>query len=404
MIMLNLVPIVGMLGAGEYDSAGASFGGFFAQALAVLALLIIPVGAMFYGLYYLVSLPMRRQERARLFLNLLEVGMNEGRSPEQTIVAVAGSGDRAIGVRFHLLAAHIESGLSLVQALKKVPHMLPIQIVGMIQAGIEAGDLRKVLPACRQILKDASGKVWNAQNYIALIAFGVGPLWILIFHVLLVFVFPKFKQIMLDMGVEMEGLLPWLLEHATWLELFQFLTLACLYLGLMFYAGGPRFSRWIEGLLPGLHGLAIRLLPWKMKRLHRDFSAILAILLDAGVTEDRALMLAAESSGMNSFRKRIAAITADLRGGIRLTDAVKRLDDSGEFQWRLANVTSAKGSFVTALQGWQETLEAQAFQQEQVITQLFTTGLVFVNGIMVGAVVVGVFQALIAVINGAALW
>src|SRR5436305_5108865 len=94
--------------------------------------------------YYFLSLPMRRQERARFFLDLLEQGLAEGRSPEDTIVALSQSRDSSMGVRFHLVAAHIEMGLRLGEALEKVPRFLPAQVSATLRIGEEIGDIRKV--------------------------------------------------------------------------------------------------------------------------------------------------------------------------------------------------------------------------------------------------------------------
>ena len=57
------------------------------QAIAVLALSLViylllgflPVCGVIYVLYFLLTLPLRRNERARLFLDLLELGLKEGR-------------------------------------------------------------------------------------------------------------------------------------------------------------------------------------------------------------------------------------------------------------------------------------------------------------------------------------
>ena len=69
-------------------------------------------------------------------------------------------------MRFYLLAAHIESGLRLGDALAKVPQLLPPRIVAMLQAGERIGDLAKVLPTCRRSLMDASSQTTGAANYL----------------------------------------------------------------------------------------------------------------------------------------------------------------------------------------------------------------------------------------------
>jgi hypothetical protein len=97
-------------------------------------------------------------------------------------------------------------------------------------------------------------------------------------------------------------------------------------------------------------------------------------------------------------------VVAELERGVKLTEAVRRLDDSGEFHWRLTNATHGSGGFLSALSGWHDALEAKAFQEEQAVAQLITTALVFLNGLLVGILAISVFQILIAIIDAGVLW
>src|SRR5690349_19482379 len=116
---------------------------FLALALGVVAYLLfglLPFIAGLYLAYFLLTLPLRRDERARLFLHLLELGLGAGRSPGHGIADIAASRDRALGARFHLMAAHIEQGLRLDEALAQVPRLLPPQICAMLRTGQRIGD------------------------------------------------------------------------------------------------------------------------------------------------------------------------------------------------------------------------------------------------------------------------
>src|SRR6266571_1180926 len=105
---------------------------------------LLPSFGAIYLIYFLLTLPMRRNERARLFLDLLELGLKEGRTPEAAIGGAAASRDRSLGARFHLLAADLESGMRLSRALEQVPRLLPPQIRAMLKTGERIGDLAKV--------------------------------------------------------------------------------------------------------------------------------------------------------------------------------------------------------------------------------------------------------------------
>src|ERR1700690_1186853 len=173
------------------------------QAIAVLGLTLViyvvlgllPVCGVIYVLYFLLTLPLRRNERARLFVDLLELGLKEGRSAEAAVTSAATSRDPSLGVRFHLLAAHIEGGLRLSLALDQVPRLLPAQVRAMLSTGERIGDIRKVLPACRLLLRDSVSSVRGALNYLILLAFAVTPAMVIAPIFIRVMVLPKFNEV-----------------------------------------------------------------------------------------------------------------------------------------------------------------------------------------------------------------
>src|SRR5436190_24030389 len=96
---------------------------------------LLLVGGVIYLIYFLLTLPMRRNERARFFLDLLELGLKEGHSPEASIMRASSSRDPAPGARFHLLAAYLEEGVRLTEALDRLPGLLHPRITAMLRVG-----------------------------------------------------------------------------------------------------------------------------------------------------------------------------------------------------------------------------------------------------------------------------
>ena len=355
------------------------------------------------GLAYLIlSLPLRRHERARFFLDLLETGLKQGRSAEQSIVSLAQTRDTSMGVRFHLVGAWIETGLRLGQALDRVPHFLPPRINAMLKVGEEIGDLAQVLPACRRQLQDGASQSQGAVNYLIVAAFVLTPIAPAVFLGLAVFVFPKYVMIFADMaeGAALPALTRFVLGTAQEFGAVLVGMMGLIYLAALIYLSGSRLRKWLG---PVWDAVAWRV-PWKRKRMQRDFSAMLAALLDSGVPEEKALQLAGDSTANRVFQRRTNAAATELRSGAPLTVALKRLDDSGQFQWRLANALHGRGGFLTALNGWLEALDAKAFQQEQAAAHTITTGLVLFNGLIVGTLISGIFLALIALIDAGVQW
>ena len=142
--------------------------------------------------------------------------------------------------------------------------------------------------------------------------------------------------------------------------LVQCLILLALWLAVFLYIGGPRVVGWF----PILERWQFHL-PWRRRRMQRDFSHILAMLLDGGLPEAEALKLAAACSANSVFRHHANQALTALRQGVGLPEAVHVMDDSGEFRWRLRNAAATHGGFMRALAGWHESLDARAFQLEQ---------------------------------------
>ncbi len=362
------------------------------------------IAAIFYLVYFLISLPLRRQERAQFFVDLLATGLRNGQSAEQTITGISSTRESIVGVRFHLLAAHIENGLDLARALEKVPRLLPRSIVATLKAGAEIGDYPKALAACREMLRDAPSQLRKAQNYVLLLAFGITPLGMFFLPWLCARVFPALEAVMADMGSGPPAAFAFVARYKWAYVVLNGLVLALTWASALFYLGGPRFLRWIEAGLPRFGDRVYVWIPWWRKRLQRDFSTVLAILLDAELPEERAVILASQCTDNVVFQKKAARVVEDLRNGTALPQAVRHLDDAGEFRWRLANASRGSGTFQAALAGWHESLDAKAFQLEQAATQTYTTLLVLFNGVVVGVITITVFQFLTQIISVNLLW
>jgi type II secretory pathway component PulF len=367
---------------------------------------LLPACGVVYLIYFLLTLPMRRNERARFFLDLLERGIKDGFTPERAIADAATSHDRALGARFHLLAAWLADGTDLSKAIDRVPRLLPPQLRETLKVGVRIGILPKLLPACRSWLQDSVSHVRAAHNYLLLLAFAVTPAIIFIPIVLRVKVLPSYQQMFSGMleGKPLPPFTRFVFGNSDLVTGIQLAVAAVIWLFALTYLGGPRLHAWTNRLLPGVADRFVTLLPWRRKRLHRDFSMMLATLLDVGVPEHEAVLFAAQSTANSVFCARAEKVRALLNQGVKLPHAIHVIDGSGELRWRITNALQGSGGFLRALRGWHEALDARAFQQEQAAAQLTTSGLVLLNGAMVACIVIAVFLALIQLLNEAVLW
>jgi type IV pilus assembly protein PilC len=379
--------------------------GFFLYLLVGL----LPVVGALYVIYFLLTLPLRRNERASLFLDLLELGLTAGRTPEGSIADAAASRDRSLGARFHLVAAHLEQGARLDKALEEVPRLLPPQIRATLKIGERLGDLRRVIPACRLSLRGGVSNVRGALNYLLVLSFLATPFTIVVPLVLKIKVLPSFQAIFADMlaGAQMPAFTRFVFASSSAFIAIQIAIMGLVWLLTLGYLGGPRLRAWFARVLPGGASSIDWLLcalPWRGKRLQRDFSAMLGTLLEAGLPEAEAIRFAGESTANNIFRHRAERASALLAQGVKLPEAIRALDDAGELRWRLANALRGTGGFAKALTGWHEALDAKAFQLEQTAAQLTTTVFVLLNGLIVACVMIGMFLPLIQLLNRATLW
>jgi len=357
----------------------------------LLALLILGLALL---VFYVISLPLRRQERDRFLLDVIESALAQGEQVERYIISLAQTRDRSPGIQFHLLAAHLETGCSFVDALEKTPRLFPPQLLAMLKVGESIGDLRKVLPACRKLLRDGISQSRAAINYQVVFAFVLNPMVLLTVPFLAVKIMPVFGEIFSGFGMKFSSLAATAIKLSPYIFAGQMLIVLALYFFAILFLGGPRLSSWLQaGVFPLGDWIVLRL-PWRRKRLQRDFSAMLALLLDAEVPEERAVLFAAASTANRVFVKRAEKIAAHLRAGVKLTEAIQILDDTGEFRWRLENAAHFSSNFFRALKGWHESLDAKAFQLEQSAAQTITTALVLVNAFSVCFVCAAIFQCL----------
>lgn len=385
----------------------------FIGLLFCFALVIVAV-RMMHGV---ISQPMRRRERARMFLALLESGTQGGRPVEQTIIQLARRREQSMGVELHQLAAYLEQGLPLMAALERVPRLLPPAMLAMLRAGAESGDLRRVLPCCRALVRE---QAFNQQSWVhELVTLGIVYLpmqfwWVALVRIV---VWPKFEEILKDMAGENGA--PQLFDisqlDSLWVGFAFFVCLPIMVVATVHLLGPKAFQHLCpgkpdaNGRIPdnGVERLLQRvelLLPWVRRRKQRDFSAILALLLDAGMPEAKAVRLAGESTANLVLASRARHVAEELARGVKLTEALRLMDDSGQLAWRLTNAAQGKTTFRAALAGWHDALDARATQQEQVAAHATATLSVLANGLFVGLFAYAMFHGLITLVNVAGEW
>jgi type II secretory pathway component PulF len=377
---------------------------FSLGACLILAFMI--VATMICLPYFIPNLFMRRRERARLFLDVLEIGLENGSRPETTIGQFAETDERSLGRKFPTLAAYLRGGMPLIAALKAIPKFIPPRVVAILEAGVSAGDIRKALPVARKTLDDGNSLFRSTTNYwfyyIEAIVF-LPALFFLAFKF-----FPKLQWLFADFQEWNPPISP----VSTLIDVFvhhyrlAFLLIIGLFLlpVILYLHSFQTRPYFVPEFWKPVYDRLLLTLPWRRKRLYRDFSMMLSWLLDAGIFEEQAILLAAMSTDNPLFLRRSQAAVDRLRAGDPLATALKAIDRSGEFAWRLANAIRAGHGFERALAGWHESLDARAFQQEQALSQVTSTALIVFNGIIVGLLGFWFFESFSSLLVSLALW
>lgn len=378
--------------------------------------------AVCVALWWLVSRHARWFEETELFLDTIEAGIADGLGVGNALAGLAEQHGRAVSPAWRRVAADLQAGRSLTDALDRNPELLPAPIAGLLKTGEVSGEWRAVLAGARQWLQrpkpgelpcyagseaDASVparlSLWSHGvmfNAVLMALFGGAVTWLLGATV--------FGTIAVSMrGLDMEPpavlvlVRDWypavMAVQAVCTAGMVMLALACL--------GGPRLGLWLERLAPARARSWLQALPWRRRRAVRDFSVMLAALLDAGANEEAALRQAATwTDSTGPLRAGAEAAVAELRVGVWLPEALRHLDGDEELHWRTTLAVTRAGGFGEALRGWQESLEARAQQQEAMAGGAVLLWGELANGLLVALLAGTVFGVLVVMADMTWLW
>lgn len=388
--------------------------------------------AVWVALWWLVSQHARWFEETELFLDTVEAGIADGLGVGNALAGLAEQHGRAVSPAWHRTVADMQAGRSLTDALDRNPNLLPAPIAGLLKTGEATGEWRAVLAGARCWLQRPMGHLspWSQGvaevhyyaaddgeystqparlspwshgvmfNAVMIALFGGAVTWLLGATA-----FASIAVAMQNLDVEPTAALvlvrEWypavMVAQAVCAAAMVALSLACL--------GGPQLGLWLERLAPARARAWLQALPWRRRRAVRDFSVMLAALLDAGANEEAALRQAAAwTDSTGPLRAGAAAAIAELRAGVWLPEALRHLDGDEELHWRTTLAVTRAGGFGEALRGWQESLEARAQQQEAMAGGAVLLWGELANGLLVALLAGTVFGVLVAMVDMTWLW
>jgi type II secretory pathway component PulF len=361
-------------------------------AVLVATGLVVGIG---YLLYWLATLPWRRQERARLFLEILELGLSGGVTAEEAIRGACETHDRSIPVRMHWVSWNYQRGMPLEEALNDSGGFLPPDTRATLAWGIRHGQLAEAVRLSREGLEARPDASRGGRVAVGTLLVLPGST-LLVFAWLAVFVFPRMVSIAVDMDVSMSsGLTGWMFANGWKIAAMAF-AVKLAFCGAVF---GRTAGHWL-GKLPCFDWLD-GFVPWHRQRTQRRFAQLLAMGLDLGVGESEALAAAAAGTGNSVWQRRATVATNAMARGTPLDEAVASIDPTAEFRWRLATALRRPRRTMDSIRGWLEDLEARAERNESMAAQAFFSFVVLVNAAMVGLGSAAVFALLLAILEKA---
>lgn len=384
---------------------------------------VLAAAAVCAALWWLMAGRARWFEETELFLNTIEAGIADGLGVGNALAGLAEQHRRAVSPAWHRVVADLQAGRSLTDALDRNPELLPAPITGLLKTGEATGEWRVVLTGSRWWLhrpeerglpgyaandefdSAQSGRLspWSGGvmfNAVLMALFGGAVTWLLGATV-----FASIAVGMQNLDIEPTATLVLVRDWYPAVIAAQAMCAVAMVVLALTCLGGPQLGLWLERLAPAGARTWLQALPWRRRRAVRDFSVMLAALLDAGAHEEAALRQAAAWTDYTGpLRTGAEAAIAELRAGVWLPEALRHLDGDEELHWRTTLAVTRTGGFGEALRGWQESLEARAQQQEAMAGGAVLLWGELMNGLLVALLAATVFRVLTVMIDMTWLW
>jgi len=295
-------------------------------------------------------------------------------------------------------ARGIEQGKTLAESLEAHPRLFPAHLCGMIYAGEEAGMLTDVLLTAASTFENEAevvGQIKNALLYPALVMLVAGAAVI----VLISFVIPAFRDILLSMGLPLPLPTRLLLGFAASIADYGY------YLG--FSGGGLLLLLMRTWHLPQPReirfGLLLRLPlvgPLYFKMLLARTCRILGALVSSGLTLTAALRSTRALFNYRQYHTAIEALIHSVEEGNRLSQTAK-LHELGvpAMVINMLQVGEDSGNLASVLREIAEHYERELKRDMERLTVLIEPALILIVGVVVGSVILSTVLPLFTVVS-----
>jgi protein transport protein HofC len=287
------------------------------------------------------------------------------------------------------VAALLDSGSSLAEALEQTPRVSSRDAVLLVRMGEESGRLPEALRTAAAI-RAARAPVWTAITSRVAYILGITFIGQCIVFFIMYFVLPKFEAIFKDFGLSLpqstitvvEGS-HFFIKYLFWLPLLNFLLL--LFLPLAF-AGRSSFQ-----------------IPLFDKLLKRRHTALilrsLALTIEGGRKIEDGLNTLAKHYPARWVRRRLTAAAAEAEQGHDWRESLVRRRLLRYTDYEVLSSASAVGNLPWAMNELAETAERRLGVRVQAVVQLLFPLVICALGAVVLALAVGFFTPLVELIG-----
>lgn len=292
------------------------------------------------------------------------------------------------------IAAKLDQGIGLAEALRSEAPQLPGYARGLIAAGEASGTLDSVLRSLSLTFKQGEeirGKIITALIYPALLLVMIGVAISMIF----IMVLPEFRRIFDSARSPIPAETQFLLDTS------DFLAVGWPYLLVLFLAiivGSIYTLRQEEGRvradavllrMPGVSGVEI-------PSIVAQFSRAMTLLLGNGFTLTESLALAVAGVRNRRAKAQLLHIVQELREGARLTDALRKLHFFPRESIEVLRIGEETGRLPLMFGKVATLAEKQVNERTDRFVEILTPALTIVMGLLVGAVVVSLLSGIMS--------
>lgn len=344
--------------------------------------------------YYFLDLFLRNRlaVRQNALLWVLAISTEHNRPLGRMVLALAqDEGSYHWSQRLQELAKHLMAGLSLPDALDRLPGLLPADVVLAIRVGSETGTLPEMLKKTARDFsnqQDEGYATWvGTLLYLAAMVFALFS----VAGFLMYYIIPKFKKIFEDFGTELPSLTKWVIEvsdaFVEWYYLIAFVVFAIL--------------AWLAWRTrQGASGGVMRWLLFSQARGQSPgLLRILSVVIEAGRPLAGAFSTMARHHRSKAVRNHLLYIRNEVGRGSEVWHLFVETGYVSRSEGRILESAERAGNLPWALRSVAERIERDVDYRLALVMEIVRPVILVGIAITVGIFVIGMFMPLIKLIN-----